>query len=394
MSALKICILVRALPIHIWGGQEKHTITLAKALAKAGNEIHIVTSAHPEGIDFIEKDFIKFHFVENTAPGKYTLSFFKRISDYASRLDEKVKFDVIHSQGFAGLYYQFVDSSRFVVTIHGTLFSETPLNPHYFSHLSFTEKLRAIIRYRMRFIILPFYKLLLKKSQRIIVDSNFTRDLLLKRNQGLENKIRIVPLGIDLGEYQELNREEIRKELGLVGFVLFTVSRLEKMKGIDVALDAIKKPNVHDLHYFIAGSGGLKAKLRDKCERENIKNVHFLGEISDEELREYFSAADVFIYPELSDPAFGLVSIESMAYGTPVIASRSGAIPEIVNEDVGLLFEKGNSGELAEKIKLLYENRDILNTLKLNTRKYVEDNFSSQKMAERVLSIYNEIIKN
>jgi glycosyltransferase involved in cell wall biosynthesis len=82
-----------------------------------------------------------------------------------------------------------------------------------------------------------------------------------------------------------------------------------------------------------------------------------------------------------------------MAYGTPVIASRSGAIPEIVDEDVGLLFEKGNRDELAEKIKLLYENTDILNSLKSNIKKYVESNFTVEKMAERVLSVYNEIIK-
>lgn len=390
---MKICILIRALPVHIQGGQEKHTISLARALAKAGNEVHIVTSAHPEKLHFIEEDNIKIHFVENTSPGKYTYSFFKKISDCVSELDKKIKFDIIHSQGFAGLHYQFVNKSRLVTTIHGTLFSETPLNPSYFSQLSFFEKLKMIYCYRMRFVILPFYKMLLRNSQRIIVDSSFTRELLLKRNHGSGNKIKVVPLGIELEDYQKLDKEKIRKELDVNGFILFTVSRLEKMKGIDVAIDAVRKLNIQDIHYYIAGKGRLEADLKEMCKKSNIKNVHFLGELSEEELKKYFAMADVFIYPEVSEPAFGLVSIESMAYGTPVIASRSGAIPEVINEDVGLVFEKGNSDELAEKIKLVYGNRNYLERLRIHTRSYVETNFTADKMAERVLSIYYEIIK-
>lgn len=393
MNRLKICILIRALPVHIQGGQEKHTISLAKALARAGNEVHIVTSAHPEGLNFIEEDNIKIHFVENTSPGKYTYSFFKKISARVSELDRKIKFDIIHSQGFAGLYYQFIDKSRLVVTIHGTLFSETPLNPSYFSQLSFFEKLKTICRYRMRFVILPFYKTLLRNSRRIIIDSNFTRELLLKRNPGLSNRTRIVPLGIELEEYQALDKEKIRKELDINGFVLFTVSRLEKMKGIDIAIDAIRKLNIPDIHYYIAGKGRLEAESKEMCRKDNIKNVHFLGELFEEELKKYFAMADVFIYPEVSEPAFGLVSIESMAYGTPVIASRSGAIPEVINEEVGLIFEKGNSDELAEKIKLIYGDRNYLERLRTNTRSYVEANFTAEKMAERVLAVYNEIIE-
>ena len=391
MNRLKICILIRALPVHIQGGQEKHTISLAKALARAGNEVHIVTAAHPEKLRFIEEDNIKIHFVENTSPGKYTYSFFKKISDCVLELDKKIKFDVIHSQGFAGLRYQFVDKTRLVTTIHGTLFSETPLNPSYFSQLSFFEKLKMIYRYRMRFIILPFYKMLLRNSRRIIVDSNFTRELLLKRNSGLGNKIKVVPLGIELEEYRTLDKEKVRRELGISGFVLFTVSRLEKMKGIDVAIEVVRKLNIPDIHYYIAGKGRLEADLKEMCKKGNIKNVHFLGELSEEELKKYFAMADVFIYPEISEPAFGLVSIESMAYGTPVIASKSGAIPEVINENVGLTYERGNSIEFAKKIKLLYENPKLLNRLKSQTRRYVEENFTAEKMVERVLIIYKGI---
>ena len=56
---MKICILVRALPVHIKGGQEKHTISLANALAKSGNEVHLVTSSHPDGLKFIEENVFK-----------------------------------------------------------------------------------------------------------------------------------------------------------------------------------------------------------------------------------------------------------------------------------------------------------------------------------------------
>lgn len=392
---MNICIPVRALPVHINGGMEKHTFTLAQGLAKRGHNVHIVTSAHPNYLSYENIDNLRIHYLPGTVPGKYSLSFWQKLNKKIDELNNEYKFDIIHFQGFTGLTYALRKNKRYIVTIHGTLFSETLLYYPVFSKFNFIKKISLIYRYKSRILIYPLYKKMLSNAERIIVDSNFTRIELEGQNPKHALKIDIVPLGIGLDDLSSPSKHEARKKLGFGGseFVIFTVGRIDETKGIYTAIDSIKILNEkgNDVKYLIGGSGGLKEELEKYCRVNKLENIKFVGYIEDVELPQYYAAADIFLYPEITAPAFGLVAIESMRCGTPVLGSSRGAIPEIVKENVGWTFYPGDPIDLANKIHFLIHNQNEIAAKSEITKKYIEENFSIERMISKTISVYEKV---
>src|SRR5208283_4207651 len=97
----------------------------------------------------------------------------------------------------------------------------------------------------------------------------------------------------------------------------------------------------------IAGDGDYRSALESDVQSRQLKNVTFLGKVEEAKLPALYSAADIFIHPDLTAPAFGLVAVESMACGTPVLASHTGALPEVLSSDSGFLFPRGDAHQLA-----------------------------------------------
>ncbi len=391
---MKICLLTRSLPVHQAGGLESHTADLARGLTAKGHTVHIITSAHPEGKKRETREGLIIHHLGSTQPGQYTPGFFRQMSRAISRLHATEQFDIIHSQGFAGLTYRPPELGRpaFIVTIHGTLFSETPLAPAQFALYSLSQKIAKVWRYRQRIAISPLYENLLRRAHRIIVDSQFTRQELLRRSPRLEGKIRLVPLGVDENQHPLIDKHEAREKLGLSGFVLLTIGRLEEMKGIQVVLQALAQCSSKNFTYLIGGTGSQKRKLEAFCAAQQLSNVRFLGAVPHDLLASYYAAADLFVYPELAQPAFGLVAIEAMLQGTPVLASRSGAIPEVVTTEVGFLFERGNAADLAERLQEILESSELLEAKARRTREHVLTHFAFDRMIDRTAEVYNELL--
>lgn len=392
---MKICILTRSLPVHQAGGLESHTADLARGLAARGHTIHIITSAHPEAKRSETRESVIVHYLEGTRPGQYTPGFFRQMSRAINHLHTTEQFDIIHSQGFAGLIYRPHKAGRpaFAVTIHGTLFSETPLAPPQFASYSVSEKIAKVWRYRNRIAVSPLYARLLRQAHRIIVDSQFTRQEILRGAPQLEEKIRLVPLGVDEKQYPLIDKHEARERLGLSGFILLTIGRLEEMKGVHLVLQALAQCGMKDITYLVGGEGSQRRELEAFCAAHQLGNVRFLGVVPHDLLASYYAAADLFIFPELAQPAFGLVAIEAMLQGTPVLASRSGAIPEVVTPDVGFLFERGNAADLAERLQGILQSRDLLEAKARRARKHVLTDFAFGHMIDRTVEVYSELLK-
>jgi len=142
---------------------------------------------------------------------------------------------------------------------------------------------------------------------------------------------------------QQVNRQQARARCGIKGKqrLVFCVGRLESFKGHDVLLDAwpeFARMNP-EARLCIAGSGSLLQGLQQQVARLGIGNsVQFAGHQPEEKIHQWMEAADLFVLPSRSEP-FGIVLLEAMAHGLPVIASHVGGIPEVVPEqgDVQLL---------------------------------------------------------
>jgi glycosyltransferase involved in cell wall biosynthesis len=154
-------------------------------------------------------------------------------------------------------------------------------------------------------------------------------------------------------------------------YIVF-VGRLEKIKGVNTLLNAMKL--IPDIKLKIIGNGTQENALKAYKDECNLQNVEFLGKRKKEEVLSLIGKSDFLICPSEWFEVMGFVNIEAMLLGKPVIGSRIGAIPEIVIDGVtGLLFEPGNHNELSEKIKTLYYDTKMLEKLGQNAMSKIKN---------------------
>ncbi len=179
----------------------------------------------------------------------------------------------------------------------------------------------------------------LKACRSILVVSRFMQDQLraLHRSIPLERQ-HLVPGAVDLQRFSPKgSRSENRRRLGLAerGTLLVTVRRLVPRMGIENLIDAVPivLRRFHDVSLVVGGDGPLRTSLE---KRARDLPVRFLGFVPDDDLPSLYRAADVFVLPTRELEGFGLVALESMACGTPVLGTPVGAIPEVLGPE-GLL---------------------------------------------------------
>lgn len=234
---------------------------------------------------------------------------------------------------------------------------------------------------------------LLKKSSDIYLASNTETKKVLERLGIGGDRIKIIPYGIDTGKY--CRKEEYSFEDKRIGFL----GGIEQRKGIHILLKACRDLDIsHKL--FIAGQIREKdyfEKIRDDIsklgEKGNCK-AEYVGCVPDEEIVSFYGGLSVFVCPSLSEE-FGIVALEAMACEIPVIASAEGGLKTIINDgENGLLFEKGNDGELKDKLTAVLTDRGYALKLARNGRKRVQEIYSIKKTAQLLSTYISEMIKN
>lgn len=191
--------------------------------------------------------------------------------------------------------------------------------------------------------------------------------------------IEVIPNGIDLQRFRNLDHSKN-------GFVVMTVARLEKVKGIEYLIRAIK-----NFQLLIIGEGSERKNLETLVKELNLQDkVKFLGEIPNQEVPQYLAKASCFVLPSLKE-GFGIVILEAMAAGVPVIATNVGGIPDIVeHEHTGILVEKGNAEQIAEAIEKIYSNEALRETLIRNATSNLEK-YNWNNIIQQVLNIYHHV---
>jgi D-inositol-3-phosphate glycosyltransferase len=219
-------------------------------------------------------------------------------------------------------------------------------------------------------------------------------------------KISVIPCGVDPSLFIPRNAEQSKAHLGLPDkrYILF-VGRIDPVKGIDTLLRAIKRvkearnarEDVHlliiggDLDHTEAGQNSEINKLKRLTGSLEIKDmVTFLGAQRQDQLPYFYAAADMCILPSRYE-SFGMVALEAMACGTPVIASKVGGLASFIqNEMSGLLIPEGDEVSLAEKILLLLTNTSFKDTLGGEARNRALE-FSWPLVTQQVLSLYQNM---
>lgn len=190
--------------------------------------------------------------------------------------------------------------------------------------------------------------------------SQFTGTLLTKRyGAKVGNECVVCPGWVDAARFQPAaDRQAVRKTLTAEWQtsdpVIFTVRRLESRMGLETLITAAAQlAEQHPFRVLIGGAGPLREELRDLIRMHRLEQRVFLvGRIAEEQLPSCYAAADLFVLPSRSLECFGLIVLESLAAATPVIGSRTGAIPELLSElGEQWMFEPGNTDSLADCLR-------------------------------------------
>ena len=224
-------------------------------------------------------------------------------------------------------------------------------------------------------IMKPFwniYKKFLKQADKIhVLSPNIIESSkILKAYRG---KCVVIPQGISINNIECEKAKKIKNEYPNKK-IIFSLGRLVKYKGFIYGIEAMK--NVENAVYLIGGSGPLGEEFRKYIEENNLKKkVILLGRVTSEDVESFYQACDIYLFPSvMQSEAFGIVQLEAMRYGKPVINTNLGTGVNYVsiNNETGLTVEPKNSTALASAIKTLLEDDTLRAKLGQNARRRVE----------------------
>ena len=220
-------------------------------------------------------------------------------------------------------------------------------------------------------------------------------------------EISIIPCGTDIHRFGSIQQQAARQQLGIApdAKVVFYVGRFDKRKGIETLVRAVGRSQLRDadVNLQLIIGGGSRPGQSDGIERERIESIvdelgmreftTFPGRLGDNDLPLYYAAADVCVVPSHYEP-FGLVAIEAMASGTPVVASDVGGLQfTVVPEATGLLAPPKDEAAFATAIDRILADTDYRNKLGQAARQRVEEKFSWEGVASQLGNLYLELLK-
>lgn len=237
-----------------------------------------------------------------------------------------------------------------------------------------------------------------KKAQFIIAISNQVKKDILDLFDIDEKKIKVIFNGFDpnIFKIRDINNQKLLNKLGLpleVGKVICFVGKLTHFKGVDVLIKAasIYEKTLDNTITLIVGYGELYKKLINLTKKMNLERFYFLGHHNQDMVSKIYNLADLAVVPSRGE-AFGLVAIEALACGTPVIGTINGGLQDFLNEEVGALVKQDSPEDLAKKIIKEIKSDSKSKKGKL-AAKYALENFSWNKNVKKLIKIYKKVIK-
>jgi len=325
-GSLRVCLLSKQFPPGVGGG-ETYAAELANGLAERGHDVDVYTQWVDSPDE--EADVHENVSVYRICGARRKLVTFETLwfSYTARRAIDFEQYDVIHgtmmpASTIAVTPFNDVDVPV-VLTSHGTSLGETR-----------AVALETPADYLLKFFFHPMNVVMdyvaSRDADRVIAISDHAYEQLTTSYRLDEDEVEMIPHGVDTDWFYP--REEQHPAVDDGETTLLYVGRLGARKGLDLALRALAEADDPDVEFLIAGTGRHEGSLRDLARELGIaEQVRFLGYVPDEELPVLYSSADVFVLPSRYE-GFGLVVLEAMACGTPVIGADAGGIPTAIED--------------------------------------------------------------
>jgi glycosyltransferase involved in cell wall biosynthesis len=394
---MRVCLVSRIVPVHAFGGMQDHAVDLVSGLASAGHDVEVITGRHPEGHEEEVTCGVRWHYVDAPTDDFSNRLWRERSYEQFVRASATQPFDVIHGEG----------SSALELARRG-VHRRTPLVVMF--HGNFLGIVKASVRRQVRrptSLLREQYGLLLL-ARRHVAKGNWRvfrgcEAMVLTRQQLVDTcrshcldpeRVHVVPSGVDTSVFRPRPRAEARAALGLPdGFLFICAGRLESGKGTHHALNALAlmgEPAQH-ARLLVVGDGAERAALERLARELGVtERVIFAGAQTPERMPAYIAAADVLLFPTELNEALPLILLQGMACALPVIASRTGAIPDVIGRPgySGLLVPPGDARALAATATTVYRDKGLRRRLGGAARHRVLTEYTMERMTERTLAVY------
>ena len=387
---MKILMLTWEYPPRIVGGIARVVHDLSHRLIKDGHEVTVVTYKEENTPDFEDDKGVKVYRIGNYMinPNNFIDWIMQMNFNLVAKANEIIakegNFDVIHAHDWLVAYAAKTLKNSYGTPIVATI------------HATEAGRNSGIHDETQRYINDTEWMLTYEASE-VIVNSNYMKSE-LQRLFGLPfEKINVVPNGVNLNLYSGIERDyEFRRQYAADNekIILF-VGRLVYEKGIQHLIAAMPKilEKYHDSKLVIAGKGGMIDELKAQVNAMGISNkVYFTGYLNSKQVVKMYKCADVAVFPSTYEP-FGIVALEGMLSGTPVVVSDVGGLNEIVQHgENGMKSYAGNPNSLADSIvSLLYDPALCMKVAK-NAKAKVKAEYNWQKIAQDTHFAYQKAI--
>jgi len=237
-----------------------------------------------------------------------------------------------------------------------------------------------------------------ENAHRIITISRQVHNDTLDLYKLPEDKLKLNPNGFDtdIFKIKDTDKDDFfqkNKISSQSDTIVSFVGKFTDFKGIDTLIKAAPKitAEIPDIVFALAGNGVLMEKMVQLRDEFNLKNIYFLGHQSQIDVSTLYNLAQVSVVPSRIEP-FGLVAIEALACGTPVVATNAGGLPDFINEEVGQLVQMEKPDLLAEAIISEIKNK-TKDTKGKYAAEYAVENYSWAKTLHNVIALYEKAVK-
>ena len=356
------------------GGMNVHIRQLARALGNMGILVDIFTRSHgdePETIEHISDSVRVVHLPAGDAEA--TL---EDLFGYLPRFLEGVE----QFQRENGLTYQAVHSHYWLSGWVGRELARSLNIPHVVTfHTLALIKLQSRAGEREPLQRQQTEREIMASANKIVAFSPHERDAMARLYGADPQRIELVPCGVDLSRFRPLDQEESRKRLGLNGDKVFLyVGRIESLKGVDLLVHTAAHLEIpQGVRVLVVGGDNGQDQEVERLQQlaqdlDVAEVVDFVGRVDQEELPVYYSAADVCVVPSFYE-SFGLAALESMACGTPVVASRVGGLSTIIQHGhTGYLKSWRCPEAFANSLEMITSSKSLLECMGQAARRRAE----------------------
>ena len=394
---MNICILTKSTLAHQMGGMEVHSQALGELAVNRGHSVTVITTRHPEGLEYEEKNGIFFYYLSKTRIARYSKSWWKESRKKILQLHETNKFDVIWAESFSGYYYTWKTKSVINVPIISIIQGGgiiDHIKSEWGSLSSWKEFFNFVVKYLPEsiFLYLPLFWKTLKYSDAIVAVSKETAEVIQREFNVERQKVYIVHNSVDTNMFKpdENRRKVIRERYAIKNGtkIILMAGVVHKQKGMHLGIEAFAqiKKRFTDVKMLIVGSGPQLESLKKLAKDLDIaEDIYFCGLIPNKETPYYYNTSDLYLNPTLRVEGLAIATVEAMACGLPAVISRIGGTDSTIEDGKsGFFVEPENVESLVEKSNEILNNPELAKEMGEKAREKAVREFSQEKMIEAV----------